>query len=466
MSNEILSLPVSLGEAIDKLTILDIKLEKIKDDRKQDVQIEYELLFDKLKDFILKYQELYQIMKRVNILIWEMMDILRDGDISDLLYLKTCKKCIEYNDIRFRVKNKINYISNSTLKEQKGYRKNRILIELNNQLTNIDLFLKPIKYLSFIYDEIYIYYESPNPLLQEHFSYDPTVFFRKEEETEIEYVKKYSFLKTEYECFEQILEIFEITNMNFIKKNAYFVSHMGLGDNITNISAVLYLLKYYNTIYFLCKDHNKENAKSFFANKNVVIVPFNSKDEYSECKNIISNLNKDEYDWFVSGYCHTKYLQSHITHPELINYVKKNNITVEFDHIYDFYNDIGLDLSIYIDYFEIDSTETSLQYYHDIQNYNIIFLHTKGSNRYVDLRDKIDMREEYMIICANENMYEKDHVNYTIANNYINLKIVDYIDIIKNANMIHVIDSCFSCIVYPLEVSNRLKSIDTKIYRS
>lgn len=462
MSNEILSLPVSLGEAIDKLTILDIKLEKIKDDRKQDVQTEYDLLYDKLKDFILKYQELYQIMKRVNILIWEMMDILRDGDISDLLYLKTCKKCIEYNDIRFRVKNKINYISNSTLKEQKGYRKNRILIELNNQLTNIDLFIKPIKYYSFIYDEIHI--SSNNPLLKEYFSYDPTIFLGNQ--IEIEYVKKYSFSKTEYINQEQILEIFEITNMNFIKKNAYFVSHMGLGDNITNISAVLYLLKYYNTIYFLCKDHNKENVKSFFANKNVVIVPFNSKDEYTECNRIISNLNKDEYDWFVSGHCHTNYLQSHITHPELINYVKKNNITVEFDHIYDFYNDIGLDLSIYIDYFQIDSTETSLQYYHNIQNYNIIFLHTKGSDRYIDLREKIDMREEYMIICANENMYEKEHVNYTIANHYINLKIVDYIDIILNANMIHVIDSCFSCIVYPLSLSDRLKSIYTMIYRS
>lgn len=216
MSNEILSLPVSLGEAIDKLTILDIKLEKIKDDRKQDVQIEYDLLFDKLKDFILKFQELYQIMKKVNVLIWDMMDILRDGDISDIVYLKKCKECIEFNDIRFRVKNKINYISNSTLKEQKGYKKNRILIEIHPMISNIDLFMKPIQYLSFIYDEIYISYESPNPLLQDHFSYDPTVFFRKEDETETEFIKKYSFLKTEYECSEQILEIFEITNMNFM----------------------------------------------------------------------------------------------------------------------------------------------------------------------------------------------------------------------------------------------------------
>ena len=47
-------------------------------------------------------------MKKVNLLIWDMMDILRDEDINEELYLKICKECSEYNDIRFRVKNKIN----------------------------------------------------------------------------------------------------------------------------------------------------------------------------------------------------------------------------------------------------------------------------------------------------------------------------------------------------------------------
>ena len=42
---DILYLPVSLGEAIDKLTILDIKLDKINDNRKNDVQKEYDLLY-------------------------------------------------------------------------------------------------------------------------------------------------------------------------------------------------------------------------------------------------------------------------------------------------------------------------------------------------------------------------------------------------------------------------------------
>ena len=133
-SSDLIYLPVSLGEAIDKLTILDIKLEKIKDNRRLDVQKEYDLLYEKLKEFLIKYDDLYQSMKKVNLLIWNMMDILRDGDISNEEYLKVCKECIEYNDIRFRVKNKINYVSESLLKEQKSYKVNRLLININNNM--------------------------------------------------------------------------------------------------------------------------------------------------------------------------------------------------------------------------------------------------------------------------------------------------------------------------------------------
>ena len=49
--NNQISLPISLGEAIDKLTILDIKLDKIKDSRVIDVKKEYDLLHEKLDFF-------------------------------------------------------------------------------------------------------------------------------------------------------------------------------------------------------------------------------------------------------------------------------------------------------------------------------------------------------------------------------------------------------------------------------
>jgi len=56
-------LPVSLGEAMDKLSILDIKLDKIKDSRKDNVKIEYDMLYKQLKIDIEKYNLFYKIMK-------------------------------------------------------------------------------------------------------------------------------------------------------------------------------------------------------------------------------------------------------------------------------------------------------------------------------------------------------------------------------------------------------------------
>jgi hypothetical protein len=189
LSNNNLYLPVSLGEAIDKLTILDIKLCKINDSRKNDVKNEYDLLYDKLKEFILKYNDLYKTMKKVNLLIWDMMDILRDdGNINENEYLKICKECIEFNDIRFRIKNKINYISESFLKEQKSYKINRLVIIINKEIIdNMNTLIDIIKYFSFIYDEIIIESAFSLSYLRDSFYYDNTILFKTQSDLLIDY---------------------------------------------------------------------------------------------------------------------------------------------------------------------------------------------------------------------------------------------------------------------------------------
>ena len=203
-----LELPVSIGEAVDKLTILDIKLEKITDCRKNDVKKEYDMLYVHLEPIIIKFNDLYQTMKRVNLIIWDQMDILRDGSVDDARYLKKCKECIEYNDIRFRVKNKINYVSNSSLKEQKSYKINRILIEINNEIPNISDFFKPIKYYSFIYDEIVII--SNNTELKTTFEYDPTIIFN--DTNSLENSKKQFVFTNNFYNDSEILTIFELND--------------------------------------------------------------------------------------------------------------------------------------------------------------------------------------------------------------------------------------------------------------
>ena len=212
--DENIYLPVSLGEAIDKITILDIKLEKITDKRKDDVQIEYDLLYEKLSNYIDQYNDLYQSMKKVNSIIWDQMDILRDGEVNNDKYLITCKECIEYNDIRFRIKNKINFASNSNLKEQKSYKANKILIEINPNIENTIDFIKPIKYLSYFYDEITIIHPN-NSNLKNVFQYDQTILFL-DAKPENEFKKTFIFDKDVYNS-ESILDNFKISTNDLNK---------------------------------------------------------------------------------------------------------------------------------------------------------------------------------------------------------------------------------------------------------
>ena len=247
-------------------------------------------------------------------------------------------------------------------------------------------------------------------------------------------------------------------------EKAYFVSHNGLGDNITNISAVNFLLKYYETIYFLCKDIHSKNVKLLFSNKSVNIIPFNSNNEFVEIKTILNNVSDDI---FVSG-CHKEYIKKRITHPDLLNYKQNDkNYKIEFNHISDFYYDIGLDLSIYNDYFDIESSEESIRYYNEIKNKKIIFIHSKASNHEVNydyVYEKYKNNKKYIIICVNKNMYNENDEYYSIANKYVNIYLAWYIDIIKNAELYYVIDSCFSCILLPLINTNRILKDKVNLY--
>ena len=172
-------LPVSLGEAIDKLSILQIKCENITDARKLDVEKEYLVLYEILKDFVVRYAELYESMLATNRVIWAQMDLLRDGDydISDVEYTRLCRECIVTNDVRFRIKNKINLISNSELREQKSYRIRRFSVQIEVEGEDLLLFIEPIRRLSYIYDEIHIISSKDLSRIRDAFHYDNTILW-------------------------------------------------------------------------------------------------------------------------------------------------------------------------------------------------------------------------------------------------------------------------------------------------
>lgn len=189
---DLLSLPVSIGEALDKLTILDIKLDRIQDSRRDNVKIEYDILYEKLKEQIDKNQKYYNMLKKTNSYIWDLMDLLRDGkNICDVEYTKLCKDTIIANDVRFRIKNKINILSNSHIKEQKGYKSIKILIDLTSYTGNHDLLIKPLYYYSILYDELHI--KSSDPILINFITdeFNNTINIIDEINADIEYLKTF-----------------------------------------------------------------------------------------------------------------------------------------------------------------------------------------------------------------------------------------------------------------------------------
>lgn len=153
-------LPISLGEVIDKLTILDIKLKNIKETNKNiDIKYEYDTLIKILNDIIKSnsFKFYYDYLYKTNIDIWYLMDDIKNPNICDDKYIETCKKVTYLNDYRYRIKSKINLLYNSTIKEHKGYNKSVLTINIstnNNDILKITS--EHIKIISFIYDIINI----------------------------------------------------------------------------------------------------------------------------------------------------------------------------------------------------------------------------------------------------------------------------------------------------------------------
>jgi hypothetical protein len=169
-------LDVSLGEAIDKLTILDIKRDKINDIRKIDVENEFEYLFTELKTYVANYKYYYDILKKTNQQIWELQDTLRSNNCPQNGYYDICDEILNLNDSRYLVKKKINEVCNSKLKEQKGYNIRRINIILNCDIDTINILNGAIRYYSFFYDEVNLFSSDENIMyLNNTFDDDPFI---------------------------------------------------------------------------------------------------------------------------------------------------------------------------------------------------------------------------------------------------------------------------------------------------
>jgi hypothetical protein len=116
-----MNIEVSVGEAIDKYNILEIKSRKIKDESKnREIQKELRAL-DKCKDIIYKNNEYYNWLTVVNTKIWEFTDIIKNTPVADPSFAIISNEIFEENQKRFRIKSFFNILVKSNIQEQKSY---------------------------------------------------------------------------------------------------------------------------------------------------------------------------------------------------------------------------------------------------------------------------------------------------------------------------------------------------------
>jgi hypothetical protein len=123
-----LQVPVSVGEALDKITILQIKLAHISDAAKR-VNIQNEL--DALLPLVAgdafttdQMQGLMAELKAVNEALWDIEDDIREKEAAksfDAEFIRLARAVYVTNDKRAEIKKQINLATGSALIEEKSY---------------------------------------------------------------------------------------------------------------------------------------------------------------------------------------------------------------------------------------------------------------------------------------------------------------------------------------------------------
>ena len=119
---------ISAGELIDKITILEIKKEKIHDEKKlKDVEKELLSLSDTFKESIIdlsKIKPLIGKLKTINLKLWDIENgkrLAEKNNNFDEKFIKLARDVYKNNDERSKIKLEINDVLGSNIKEIKSH---------------------------------------------------------------------------------------------------------------------------------------------------------------------------------------------------------------------------------------------------------------------------------------------------------------------------------------------------------
>ena len=123
-----LQVPVSVGEVLDKITILQIKLAHISDAAKRvNIQNELDALLPLVAGDVFTTDQMQGLMaelKAVNEALWDIEDDIREKEAAksfDAEFIRLARAVYVTNDKRAEIKKQINLATGSALIEEKSY---------------------------------------------------------------------------------------------------------------------------------------------------------------------------------------------------------------------------------------------------------------------------------------------------------------------------------------------------------
>lgn len=120
-----MKIEVSIGEIVDKLSILQIKTSFIKDDEKlNNVKKEYDYLYNIVFNEMKIKQSDFSNMVDINQVLWKIEDDIRDKErdkVFDTEFIELARSVYTTNDKRAEIKKEINLKYGSLFVEEKSY---------------------------------------------------------------------------------------------------------------------------------------------------------------------------------------------------------------------------------------------------------------------------------------------------------------------------------------------------------
>ena len=127
LKKRIIHVPISIGELIDKITILEIKKDKLKNLKLKNILKELSFLRSVLeKNSIFIPDEIFLQLKSINLTLWDIEDKIRIKEKNkefDNEFIKLARSVYLNNDRRSETKKELNIMFNSEIIEEKSYEK-------------------------------------------------------------------------------------------------------------------------------------------------------------------------------------------------------------------------------------------------------------------------------------------------------------------------------------------------------